>query len=164
LATVAIDYFLRIDGVPGGSMDAKHKGEIEVESFSFGVANPAAPGPGGGAGAGRATFQDLNVVTAPSSAGPKLFLACASGQHLKSAVLSARKAGGDAQLEFLSLTLADVLVSSYQEGAAAGDAGPMDQVSLNFAKIKIEYKEQKADGSAGASSVAGWDVKANQKL
>jgi type VI secretion system secreted protein Hcp len=161
---MAFDYFLRIDGVPGSSTDAKHKGEIEVESFSFGVSNQASPGTGAGGGAGRSAFQDLSVIAAPSSAGPKLLLACASGQHMKSAVLTARRAGGAAQLEFLSLTLSDVLVSAYQESAGGGDVGPMDQVSLNFAKIKVEYKEQKADGSLGASSVAGWDVKANQKF
>jgi len=51
---MAFDYFLRIDGVPGSSTDAKHKGEIEVESFSFGVSNQASPGTGAGGGAGWA--------------------------------------------------------------------------------------------------------------
>ena len=31
-----VDYFLKIEGVESESTDAKHKGEIELESFSWG--------------------------------------------------------------------------------------------------------------------------------
>ena len=33
----AADYFLKIDGVDGESIDDKHKGSIELESFSWGA-------------------------------------------------------------------------------------------------------------------------------
>ena len=89
-------------------------------------------------------------------------LACATGQHFKAAQLTARKAG-KAKADFLTFSLQDVLVTTYEVGASV-ESGPLDSSSLNFGRIEVEYKEQKADGSLGASTKAGWDVKANKKL
>jgi type VI secretion system secreted protein Hcp len=161
---MAIDYFLRIDGIPGESSDAKHKGEIDVLSWSWGEANPVPPGgSGGGGGAGKVQMQDFSFTARVSKASPSLMLACASGKHFKSAVLTARKSGKP-QVEFLTFSLADVLVTAYQTGGAEGDVVPMDAVSLNFAKLQMEYKQQKADGSLGTSIKAGWDVKQNKQF
>ncbi|MGH9278258.1 MAG: Hcp family type VI secretion system effector [Acidimicrobiales bacterium] len=159
-----VDYFLKIDGVDGESTDDKHKGELEIESFSWGLSNSGSAAHGGGGGAGKAAFQDFSFVTPISKASPKLFLACASGEHIKQAYLTARKAGKDQQ-DFYKVTLTDVLVSSYQQGGAeSSDVVPTDQVSFNFSKIEVEYKPQRADGSLDAPVKAGWDVKANTKV
>ena len=160
---MAFDYFLRIDGIPGESADAKHKGEIEVQSWTWGESNPGAPAVGGGAGAGKVQMGDLSVIAPFSKASPNLLLACAMGKHLKSAVLSGRRAGGK-QADFLTFSLADVLVSSYQTGAVETDVPATDAVALSFSRIVVEYKEQKADGSPGASVKAGWDRKTNKRL
>jgi type VI secretion system secreted protein Hcp len=161
---MAIDYFMRIDGVPGESVDAKHKGEIDVESWSWGETQPApAGGAGSGGGSGKVQMQDLHFTARVSKASPNLMLACASGKHFKSAVLTARKAG-KSQEEFLTFSLSDVLVSAYQTGGAEGEVVPADSISLNFAKIQMEYKPQNPDGSLGASIKAGWDVKQNKQV
>ena len=159
---MAIDYFLKIEGVSGESLDAKHKGEIDVQAWSWGETNPVPPSAPGG-GAGKVQMQDFNFTARTSKASPNLMLACASGKHLKSAVLTARKAGKP-QAEFLTFSLSDVLVSAYQTGGAEGEVVPMDSVSLNFSKIQVEYKQQNPDGSLGASIKAGWDVKQNKKF
>ena len=57
-----VDYFLKLDGVAGEATDDKHKGELDLESFSWGVTNLGTSGHGGGAGAGKAQPQDM-VVT-----------------------------------------------------------------------------------------------------
>jgi type VI secretion system secreted protein Hcp len=161
---MAIDYFLKIEGVSGESLDAKHKGEIDVEAWSWGETNAVPLGaPGGGSGAGKVQMQDFNFTARTSKASPNLMLACASGKHLKSAVLTARKAGKP-QAEFLTFSLSDVLVSAYQTGGAEGEVVPMDSVSLNFSKIQVEYKQQNPDGSLGTSVKAGWDVRQNKKF
>lgn len=161
-ALAALDYFLRIEGIEGESLDSKHKGEIELESWSWGETQ-AVLASGGGGGAGKVQMQDFHFVTRVSKASPRIFQACASGQHLKSVQLTARK-GGKNQLEFLRYTLSDVLVTSYQTGGSAeAEVVPMDQISLNFSKIQVEYTEQKPDGSAGGTVSAGWDVKTNKK-
>jgi type VI secretion system secreted protein Hcp len=156
----AFDYFLKIDGIAGESVDAKHKDEIDVLSWSWGETAPTPPG-GGGGGTGKVSMTDLHVSANLSKAGPQLMLACASGKHLKSAVLTGRRGSAKAPLEFLTFSLSDVLVSSYQTGGTTADP-PMDSISLSFAKIEMTYKQQSTKGGVGATTRAGWDRKANK--
>lgn len=162
---MAVDYFLKISGIAGESRDSKHKDEIDIQSWSWGAAQSGTAGgaKGGGGGTGRVSMQDFHFTTLVSKASPKLIEACASGQHIPSAVLTARKAGKEQQ-EFLKWTFTDVLVSSYQTGGDASADLPVDQVSLNFSKMQVEYKEQKADGTLGSSTTAGWDLSQNKKV
>jgi type VI secretion system secreted protein Hcp len=159
-----VDYFLKIEGVESESSDAKHKGEIELESFSWGETQSGTAGHGGGAGAGKVQRQDFNFVKRIDKGSPVLFVACATGQHFKSAILTARKAGGEQQ-DYLKVTMSDVLISGYQfGGAAASELVPTEQVSLNFAKLEMSYKEQKADGSLGGEVKQTYDFGANKKV
>jgi type VI secretion system secreted protein Hcp len=158
----AVDYFLKIDGIEGESQDSKHKSEIEIQSFSFGATQTGSFAAGGGGGAGKVHMQDFHFTVPVNKASPKLMLACASGQHIKKAVLTVRKAGKEQQ-EYLKYTFSDILVSSYQTGGGGGDVLPIDQISLNFAKIEQEYKEQKADGTLAGSVKSGWDLKQNKE-
>lgn len=161
---MAVDYFLKIDGIDGESADSKHKSEIDLESWSWGEAQQGTGSFGGGGGAGKVSMQDFHFVMKVNKASPKLLLACASGQHIKTGVLTCRKAGKDQQ-EYLKITMSDLLVASFQTGgsAAATDI-PLDQISLNFSKIEYEYKAQKADGTLDGAIKAGWDVKANKAV
>jgi type VI secretion system secreted protein Hcp len=159
----AVDYFLKLDGIEGESTDAKHKNEIDVESWSWGETNAGTHAGGGGGGAGKVAMQDFHFVMKVNKSTPKLLLACASGQHIKAGVLTCRKAGGEQQ-EYLQIKMADLLVSSYQTGGSHGDVVPTDQISLNFSKIEFEYKEQKPDGSLGSPVKAGWNLKENKKV
>ena len=159
-----VDYFLKIDGIPGESADAKHKGEIDVESWSWGESQGGTMAFGGGGGAGKVQMQDFHFVMKVNKATPKLLIACATGEHIKKAELTCRKAGKEQQ-EFLKYTFSDVLISSYQTGgASSGSVIPNDQISFNYAKIEVEYKEQKADGSLGGPVKVGYDLKANKKV
>jgi type VI secretion system secreted protein Hcp len=160
---VAVDYFLKIDGVPGESTDAKHKGEIQLESFSWGETNPGGGGMGGGGGAGKVQMQDLVVTMLVSKASPKLMLGCATGKHYKDAVLTVRKAG-KSQQEFLIFKFKDVIVTSYQTGGSTQSDLLVDQASLGFSTIQLDYRPQKADGSLDAAVKAGWDLKQNKPL
>jgi type VI secretion system secreted protein Hcp len=160
---VAVDYFLKIDGIQGESFDVKHKGEIQLESFSWGETSASGAGPGGGAGAGKVHIQDLVVTMVVSKASPKLMLGCATGKHYKEAVLTARRTG-KAQQEFLTFKFKDVVVTSYQTGGSAQGDVPIDQASLGFATIQLEYRPQKADGSLDTPVKSGWDLKQNKPL
>ncbi|MGH9369721.1 MAG: Hcp family type VI secretion system effector [Thermoanaerobaculia bacterium] len=157
------DFFLKLDGVPGESADDKHKGEIDVESWSWGATQAGTMDRGGGGGAGKIQMQDFHFVMKVNKATPKLMLACAKGEHIPNAVFVARKAGGK-QEEYLNLKFGDVMVSSYQTGGSVGQVIPMDQISLNFSKIEMEYKEQQKTGGTTGPVKAGWDVKANKVI
>jgi len=154
----AVDYFLKIDGIQGESKADKHTDEIDVQSFSWGATQSGSFAGGGGGGAGKVAMQDFHFTMLHSKASPALMLACAQGDHIKSAILTCRKAGKEQQ-EFLKVTMSDCMVSSFQTGGSAGaNVIPTDQVSLNFAKIEHEYKEQKPDGSLGGSVKKTFDL------
>jgi type VI secretion system secreted protein Hcp len=159
----AVDYFIRFDGIEGESTDEGHKGEIEVESWSWGATHARAAQPRGGS-AGKVSMQDFHFVTRLSKASPVLLRACTTGRHIPQAVLSARKAGASPQ-DYLTLGFSDVFVSSYQTGASEDDDGiPTDQVSFNFTKIEVEYRQQSRDGKLGAAVQFGYDLKTNKAL
>jgi len=154
----AVDYFLKIDGIEGESQDDKHKGEIEIQSFSWGATQTGSFAQGGGGGAGKVNMQDFHFTVFHGKASPKLMLACATGQHIASGVLVARKAGKDQQ-EYLKVTFTDLLISSFQTGGSTDSINPTDQISFNFAKIEHEYKEQLAAGGLGGTTKASFDLK-----
>jgi type VI secretion system secreted protein Hcp len=160
----AVDYFLKLDGIDGESSDSKHKGEIDITAWSWGASQSGTMAYGGGGGAGKVSMQDFHFVAHHSKASPKLMLACASGEHIKSGTLTCRKAGKEQQ-EFVKYVLTDVLVSSYQTGGSNhSDIIPEDQFTLNFGKIEHEYKEQAADGTLKGPIKAGWNHKENKKV
>ena len=155
------DYFIKFDGIKGESADAKHKDEIDIEAWSWGETHAGAAGSAGGAGAGKVAMHDFQFVMRLNKASLGLMRACTTGQHIKTATLSGRKAG-KGQQEYLTFKFYDVLVSSYQTGGSEGDDVPTDQVSFNFAKIEVEYKEQKPDGSLAPGAQFKYDLKANK--
>jgi type VI secretion system secreted protein Hcp len=154
-----VDYFLKLDGIQGEAQDSKHKTEIEIESWSWGEVQSGSAVIGGGMGSGKVQMNDFHFVMKVNKASPKLFLACAIGDHIKNGILVCRKAGKDQQ-EYLKVTFTDLMVSSYQMGGSPGAAVlPLEQISLNFTKVEIEYKEQKPDGSLGGAIKAFYDMK-----
>jgi type VI secretion system secreted protein Hcp len=115
------DFFLKIEGIDGEAQDKSHKNEIEIDSWSWGATNAGTAVKGGGMGAGKVAVHDIDFVKGTDKASAKLMLACAQGQHIKSAVLTCRKAGKEQQ-EYLKLTFSDVMISGFQTGGSSGDA------------------------------------------
>jgi len=158
------DVFLRIDGVDGESADAKHKGEIDVLEYDWGLAAPASTRAGGaGAGAGKVMFQDLHFVARTSKASPTLFLHCATGKAAKEAVLAVRRAGAK-QDDYLVVRLKTVRITSYDQTASGEDDTPLDDVSLAFDRLELEYRAQDPKGTLGSPVKTGWDLKQNKKV
>jgi type VI secretion system secreted protein Hcp len=139
-----VDFFLHVQGVDGESTDDRHKGQIEILSFNFGVDQPGPSASGGGGGAGKATFSDMHFSMQASKASPKLFLFCATGQHIPSATFVAHRPDGGTNV-YYKVVLQDVMVTSWQTSASDGSGIPLEQISVNFAVIKLEYTA--ADGT-----------------
>lgn len=154
-----VNAFLAIDGIEGESTDASHPKTIEIESWSFGETQSSTTS-GGGGGAGKVSMQDFHFVTKTvDKSSPKLFLAGATGEHIKDATLYVRKAGSSS--DYLVIKLTDILVSSYQTGGGGSDI-PTESVSLNFAKIQLSYIGMDAEGKLLPAVDAGWDLLANK--
>jgi type VI secretion system secreted protein Hcp len=157
---MAVDFFLKIDGIKGESRDKAHAGQIEVLSWSWGASNSGSTHVGGGAGAGKTEAQDLHVVMRTNLATVPLLQNLVTGKHISAAYLYARKAGTN-PFDYLEWKLEDVLVSSYQMGGSGGDDATNDQLSLNFAKLTLEYTSQDPDGTPGVSNTVAWNIAEN---
>jgi type VI secretion system secreted protein Hcp len=158
---MAIDIFAKIGDIKGESMDSAFKDQIEVFSWSFGVSQPGSMGSGTGGGQGKASFQDFTFVHNMDKASPNLLKACATGKHYPEASVTARKAG-EGQKEYLVFKFSDVLITSVSPGGSSGSDALQEQVSMQFTKVELEYKPQKADGSLDAGVFFKYDVKANK--
>ena len=116
---------------------------------------------GGGGGAGKASFHDFNFTHHVDKASPVLMRACATGEHIKDATIAVRKAG-KGQQEYLVITITDVLVTSVSMSVGAEGDASVEGVALAFAKVDLEYKPQKPDGSLDAGIHFRYDLKANK--
>jgi type VI secretion system secreted protein Hcp len=155
---MAVDVFLKIGDVKGESKDSKHPDEIDVLSWSWGVAQTGNVGMGGGGGAGKANFSDLSFMHALDKASPVLMKACAMGDHFDLATLVSRKAG-KGQQEYLIVKMKEVFITSVQPSGSSEH--PMESVSISFGHVDLEYKPQKADGSLDAGVHFIYDIKKN---
>jgi type VI secretion system secreted protein Hcp len=160
---MAFDAFFKYGSIKGESQDSKHPSEIQLESFSFGVSNTGSFAFGGGGGTGKANFQSFNLTKKVDAASPSLFLACCTGQHSPTAVVSIRKAGGT-QEDYLIYTFSDTMIDSYQVGGSTGSELPIESVSFGYGKMEIEYKTQDAKGMLGKPVKAGYDLTKNVKV
>jgi type VI secretion system secreted protein Hcp len=158
---MASDIFAKIGDIKGESADSKHKDEIEVLSFSWGVANAGVAAPVGGGGGGKPVFQDLVIAHKIDKASPRLMQACATGMHLKEATITHRKSG-KGQQEYLIVKMNDVIITAVTHAGTGGEAAS-ETISLAFAKVDLEYKPQKADGSLDAGIHFKYDLKANKE-
>jgi type VI secretion system secreted protein Hcp len=155
------DFYLKIDGIEGESMQKGFEKAIEIESWSFGATNAGSAGQGSGLGAGKATVQDFHFVVKNGAASPQLFRELCRGTHIKNAVLNCRKTGGDANpFTYLKVTFKECVISSFQTGASSGgNILPTEQISFNFSDITIEYFQQKKDGSVSLKNTTTFNVK-----
>jgi type VI secretion system secreted protein Hcp len=158
---MAVDMFLKLDSIKGESKDDKHKEEVEVLAWSWGLSQTGSAHYGSGAGAGKVSVQDISITKYIDKASHILAGACCKGTHFKEAKLTVRKAG-DKPLEYLKLTLNDVMITSLSTGGSGGDDRLTESVALNFAKFKYEYTPQKGDGSGDATVDFGFDIAANK--
>jgi type VI secretion system secreted protein Hcp len=161
------DAFLKIEEIPGESTDDKHKDQIEILSFNWGVRQQrsGSSSSAGSLSAERADFQEFAVVKPVDKASPLLFLACASGQHLKGATVQLCRAGGDKE-PYMEYKLSDVMVTSVRPGGNGhGEALPLEEVQFAYGKIEWKYTQTKIAGGKGSGNVAaGWDLKTNKKV
>ena len=158
---MASDVFAKIGNIQGELTDVKHKDEIDVLSWSWGVMQSGSMAYGGAGGTRRASFNDFDFTHHIDKATPLLMKACAVGTHIPDATITVRKAG-KGQQEYLLIKMTDVLITSVTMSVAEDATSTAENVTLQFAKVDLEYKPQKADGSLDVGLHFKYDIKANE--
>jgi type VI secretion system secreted protein Hcp len=163
---MAYDAFLKLDGVTGESQKDKHKGEIELLSFSWGVSNPTSTSHGTGLASGKSQHADFSVVKNTDKSSVTLFQNCCSGKHFPKATIALQKStGGTSGETYLTYDFEKVFITHVSwAGNTSGGDSPQETVSFTYEAVKIAYKAQNADGSLGAQQMGGWNQATNSKV
>ncbi len=144
------EMFLKLDTIPGDSIDQRHKAEISIDSFAWGESRSM--------GAGRPTMEGLVITLPVNKASPRLFLYSAGGLKIGRAVLSVRRTGSSSDM--LKWILTDSQIVTYKTvGNTRGD-GVTDQITLVSGKIEVELEPM--DGSPTVK--AGWDQRTGKSV
>jgi type VI secretion system secreted protein Hcp len=159
---MAVDVFLKLDGIKGESTDDKYKNEIDVLSWSWGMTQSGTTHLGPGAGSGKVQVSDLSFSKYCDTATPAIMKHCCDGKHIPSGLLVVRKAGGESQVEYFKVKMEEILITSYQTGGSKdGLDRIVEHLTLNFAKYLATYTSQTVKGTAGAAASQGWNMATN---
>jgi type VI secretion system secreted protein Hcp len=158
---MAVDMFIKIGDIEGESTDGKHEKEVDVLSWNWGMSQSGTTHMGGGGGSGKVAVNDLTFTKYVDAATHALMKACCDGSHYEEAKLTVRKAGKDA-LEYIKLTMKEVIVTSVSTGGSGGEDRLTENVTLNFAEFKLEYTPQKPDGTGDSAKEVAWNIAKNE--
>ena len=160
---MAQDIYLKLSGIAGESQDARHANEIEVLDWDWSIGQPSGMHSGSGGGTGKCDVRDLLFSHAIDQSSPNLMQFCLTGKHIPMAVLTVRKAGGH-PLEYLKITMHDVMVTSVAPVCMTTMRHPREEVGLSFARVTQEYVIQHAQGGSAGTVSAGYDIKRNSVI
>jgi type VI secretion system secreted protein Hcp len=162
---MAVDMFLELDGIKGETADKsfKSKHAMDILAWSWGMSNSGTFHSGTGGGAGKANFQDISITKYIDLASPNLMLFCSNGKHVTKGTITIRKAGEN-PLEYLKISLEKIHVSAYSTGGSGGEDRLTENVTLFFAKVKVEYAQQDEKGGKSGTNDFGWDIAQNTKI
>lgn len=158
---MAVDMFIEIDGVNGESSIKQNA--IDIDSWSFGMSQQGTSHVATGSGAGKVSVQDIHIMKQADKVSPTLMLKCCSGEHIKKAKITCRKAGGQKPLDYYTIELEDILVSSVQTTGSNGNDLVSESLSINFSKFKVVYTPQTSTGGGSGGVECSWDVSKNTK-
>lgn len=160
---MAVDMFIKLDGIDGEAQDKVHKDEVDVLAWSWGMSQSGTTHMGAGSGAGKVNVQDISITKYVDKSSPTLMLKTSNGAHIKEATLTVRKAGEN-PLEYIIIKMTDIIVTSVQTGGSGGEDRLTENVTLNFGAVEVKYTEQTMDGGAGKEVEYKWDIAANTPL
>lgn len=157
---MAMDMFLTLEPIKGESRDKTYKDKIDILAWSWGMSNSGSAHAGGGMGAGKVNVNDVSVTKWIDASSPDIMKSCCNGKHFSEAKLIVRKAGEN-PLEYLIITMSDVLITSVSTGGSGGEDRLTENVGINFAKVNVKYTQQDAAGAAGAAPEMTWNIAEN---
>ena len=162
---MAIEIFLKLDGISGESQKSGAEQWIEIFSFSNGASNPSSVAFGTGSGAGKVDLSSLSLQKQLDVSSPDLFLHCCNGSHIATGKMNVREATGSETTQvYFQYDLTEVFIDSISWGGAAGGGKPSESLSVSAKSLQVTYTPQNSDGSLGSKIVKGWNVTTNSQM
>jgi type VI secretion system secreted protein Hcp len=156
------DMFLKIEGsrqgvIKGESQDHKHKDEIDVVAWSWGMQGQTIRGQ---SAAAKTSVSAVTLTKRVDRATTALMSCLRSNELIKKATLTVRKAGGPDAIEYFKITLEKARITDYKTFSGGGEdpSQLQEEISIAFNKINVEYRQQGADGLAQGASVFETDI------
>jgi len=156
---MAVDYFLKLDGIQGESQVTDHKDEIQIMSWSWGASQVSSVSGTGGSGAGKADLSDFSIMTYFDKATPKFFKAICAGTHIKSGTVSAIKSGAEGK-PYLKVDFKELFVRSLQ--ISGSSEVPSVSIAFTYNEIKIDYSTQNEQGNLASTGPVTYNLKENK--
>lgn len=161
---MSLDCFLELTDIKGEAQDTNHKEWIDVLSWNWGMTQSGTTHMGMGAGGGKVDVNDISLTKYVDTATTDLIKFCCNGKHIAKGKLVVRKAGGDAPIEYLTIDMEEIMITSYQTGGMKdGLDRVQESLTLNFRRFSVLYTPQEASGAAGSGDPAGWEIAENQE-
>jgi type VI secretion system secreted protein Hcp len=162
---MAIEIFMKLDGIEGESQKKGAEDWIEIFSFSNGASNPSSVAFGTGSGAGKVDLSSLSLQKQLDKSSPKLFLNCCNGTHIANGQMVVRESSGsDTTQTYFQYDMTEVFIDSISWGGAANGGKPSESLSVSCKSLQVTYTPQSTDGSLGSKIVTGWNVTTNSKI
>ena len=158
---MAVDMFLKLEGIEGEAVDHKHAKEIDVLAWSWGMSQSGTTHTFEGSGAGKVNIQDISVTKWVDRSSPTIMQKISQGTHIPKATLVVRKAG-DKPLEYLTIVMTDVIITSLSTGGSGGEDRLTENITLNFAHVHTIYKPQDKKGAGKADIEYKWNIATNE--
>ena len=156
------DMHLKVEGkstgvIRGEANATAHLGEIEVREWSWGMSGASALGAGGTAS--RAALSELRITKPVDTASTALMAVMRNNEQIKKAVLSVKKSGGPAAVDYLVITIERGRLTAFDIGTAAPDSPELvERLSIAFEKIDVAYSAQDEKGAKKASSTFNAEI------
>lgn len=162
---MSTNFTLVIETIKGETQNKHYVDDdgIDVHAWSWGMDQSGTTHEGPGAGSGRVSVHDITFTKYVDLSTPDFIKACATGRHIPKATLHVRKADGDESMEYLTITMNTVLVSSYDTGGASDGLDRVQEtIKLNFRSFDVKYVQQSESGAASGENEVAFDIAANE--
>lgn len=154
---------LQIDGVKGSSTLADYKDQIECYSWSFNVAQPTSGTKSGTERtAANPMFSDITISKETDISSTDLFRLCATAKEISKVTLTILRKADEENKPLIKIEMEKVILSNYSVSGGS-EPRPIETISLNFVKIKMEYHHQNNEAKIAGKTDFGYDLAINKK-
>lgn len=156
---MAVDYFLKLEGIEGEAEEKHHTNQIQILSWSWGGTQVSSVAGTGGSGAGKVSLSDFSIMTYFDKSTPKFFKNLCKGTHIKTGELDAMKAGEEGK-PYLKVNFKELFVTSLQ--ISGSSEIPSVSISFTYNEIKIDYYKQNESGQLTTTGAVTYDLKKSE--